>query len=352
VPTSKRWKDATVVSARASVSTCVKALYEVESYRIETIEELTDPEIVEAYASILHARQEGNEHPSSYVSHILTVINGLAKHFVERPEAELKRLADIRATYAVRRRGIAPRNRKKLQNFTSERIQTLIDMPDTLVRDINREVNRRRAVHREAQGVLPRPEAVYDTRLIQEVMIVLALRIMLARAPRRKNLNGIRLDWIRWRDDLATIEIPAHLVKKRKEEDGPLPIPLDSAASLLLKGYRDKLRSKILHPDDLENPYLFPSPPQAGPKRIGALYDAIPDRVIARIHDVVGVRIHHHLSRHLIGWIWLRENPDKLPSVQKLLGHKNIQTTIDYYAEIDESLALEQWQEFLNARKT
>lgn len=204
VPTSKRWKAATVVSARASVSTCVKALYEVESYRIETIEELTDPEIVEAYASILHARQEGKEHPSSYVTHILTVINGLARHFVERPQAELERIADIRATYAVGRRGIAPRNRKKLQNFTSERIQTLIDMPDTLVRDINREVNRRRAVHREAHGVLPRPEAVYDTRLIREVMIVLALRIMLARAPRRKNLNGIRLDWIRWRDDLGS----------------------------------------------------------------------------------------------------------------------------------------------------
>lgn len=352
MPTSNRWKDPSIKSARASVSTCVKALYESEGYKIETIEELTDPEIVEAYAAILNARQKGKKHTSSYLSGILTITIGLAKHFLRRPQVDIDEIARIRATYALSRRGIAPRNKEKLQNFTPARIQALIDMPDIIVSNVNREVSRRRASYRASQGTLPRPEDVYDTSLIREVMIALALHIMLARAPRRKNLSGIRLDWIRWRDELATIEIPANVVKKRKEEDGPLAIPLDAVASRLLKGYRDKLRLRVLHPEDPENPYLFPSLPHAGRLRIGAFYDGLPDRLVARIHDIVGVRIHPHLSRHLIGWIWLREDPDKLTSVQKLLGHKNIQTTIDFYADIDESVALGKWQEFLNDRKT
>ena len=352
VPSSNRWNDATVKSARASISTCVKALYEAEGYRIETIEELTDPEIVEAYAAILHTRQKGKKHPSSYVKHILTVINGLAKRFVGRSQDDIESIAEIRATYTISRRGIAPRNREKLQNFTPARIQTLIDMPDLLLRQINREVKHRREAHRTSHGVLPRPEEVYGIRLIREVMIILAHHIMLARAPRRANLSGIKLDWLRWRDGLVTIEIPWHVVKKRKEVDGPLPIPLSADTSCLLKSYQEKLRPKILHPDDPENPYLFPSPPHAGEHRIGECYLGLPDRLVDRIHDVVGVQIHPHLSRHLLGWIWLRENPEKLPSVQKLLGHKHMQTTIDYYAEIDESVALNQWQEFLNAKKT
>lgn len=74
--------------------------------------------------------------------------------------------------------------------------------------------------------------------------------------------------------------------------------------------------------------------------------------MVRLVHRHVGVQINPHLYRHLIGWIWLRESLDNLPKVQKLLGHKSIKTTITYYAEIDETLALQDWQDHLEGRRT
>jgi integrase len=65
----------------------------------------------------------------------------------------------------------------------------------------------------------------------------------------------------------------------------------------------------------------------------------------------VEVSIHPHLYRHLIGWIWLKQSIDNLPKVQKLLGHKSIQTTLDYYAELDEELVFDDWQKYINDLK-
>jgi integrase len=43
---------------------------------------------------------------------------------------------------------------------------------------------------------------------------------------------------------------------------------------------------------------------------------------------------------------------DNLPRVQRLLGHKSLQTTVDYYAELDENLVLDGWQALLEDKTT
>lgn len=275
----------------------------------------------------------------------------MAKDFLQRPTDDLEKIYKIKEQYGGSRTGITPKNKKILRQFTDDRIQSLIDMPDTMLREVNREVELRRKTSKKNNSVLPALVDVFNVSMVKKVMLVIAAHIMLARAPRRANLSGMRLDWIRWHEGLATIEIPALLVKSRQDEDGPLIIPLDAKASKLLDQYLKVLRPKVLHPDDKQNPFLFPSPPHAGRQRLGNCYETLPDRLVDQVHDRVGVRINPHLWRHLLGWIWLREDPDKLPAVQKLLGHRNIQTTIIYYADIDESLVLTKWQEFLDGKK-
>ena len=41
---------------------------------------------------------------------------------------------------------------------------------------------------------------------------------------------------------------------------------------------------------------------------------------------------------------------DHLPKVQRLLGHKRLQTTIDHYAELDETLISNEWLAHLDSR--
>jgi integrase len=352
MPESRRWKPATVRSRRDLCATCAKVMFEVGQFHIETIEELTDPEIVEAIAKRLDARRSEDNPQSSYTSGILTMIATLAKDFVEHSPDDLEKIKKVKAKYGKKHEGIATKNKETLRKFTDDRIQKLIDMPDRITAEVNREVVRRREAYRQEHGALPSPIEVFDQSLIKQVMLALAAHLMLTRAPRRSNLAGLRLEWIRWRDGCATVEIPAPFVKSRKVQDPPLIIPLDEKASKLLGQYLKSLRGKMLHPDDAQNPYVFPSPPHAGKQRVGGFYDGLPDRLVDQVHERVGVRINPHLWRHLLGWIWLKEDPDKLPAVQKLLGHKSIETTIKYYADIDESVVLKKWLEYLDGKKT
>ncbi|MEM5545033.1 site-specific integrase [Sulfitobacter sp. AS92] len=352
LPESRRWKLATVKSRRDLSATCAKVMYEAGKFHIETIEELTDPEIVEAIAKGLHARRPKKNPESSYTSGILTFVTTMAKDFVQCPPDDLEKIKKIKEKYGKKHEGIAPKNKETLRKFTDARIQALIDMPDRVTADVNKEVVRRREAYRQEHGVLPLPVDVFNQSLIKQVMLALSAHIMLSRAPRRSDLAGLRLEWIRWREGHATVEIPPTFVKSRKKQDPPLIIPLDPRASKLLDQYLKSLRAKMLHADDARNPFLFPSPPHTGKQRIGGFYVGLPDRLVDEVHERVGVRINPHLWRHLIGWIWLKEDPDKLPAVQKLLGHKSIETTIKYYADIDESVVLTKWLEFLDGKKT
>jgi integrase len=76
------------------------------------------------------------------------------------------------------------------------------------------------------------------------------------------------------------------------------------------------------------------------------------DRLMRHTMRIAGVRMNPHLYRHFVGWLWLKEDPNRLPDVQRLLGHKSLETTLRYYAEIDENLALDRWQQFLADRKS
>jgi len=41
---------------------------------------------------------------------------------------------------------------------------------------------------------------------------------------------------------------------------------------------------------------------------------------------------------------------DNLPRVQRLLGHESLKTTVEYYAELDETLVMDGWQNYLETK--
>lgn len=128
--------------------------------------------------------------------------------------------------------------------------------------------------------------------------------------------------------------------------DADLVVQLGDGTSRLLQKYLDVVRPALLEPSAPQNPYLFPA---QGKARDG-YYSSLLKRVTRHLHRKVGVRINPHLYRHLIGWVWLRDSLDNLPKVQRLLGHKKLQTTIDHYAELDDSLVSAEWLETLDRR--
>ena len=58
------------------------------------------------------------------------------------------------------------------------------------------------------------------------------------------------------------------------------------------------------------------------------------------VYKELGLRVNPHLFRHLCAFLFLKAHPGHYESVRQLLGHKNIQTTTNFYAgfETDEAM--------------
>lgn len=57
--------------------------------------------------------------------------------------------------------------------------------------------------------------------------------------------------------------------------------------------------------------------------------------IVKTVLKYVGVRLTPHQFRHLAAKLRLDRDPSAFPLVQQLMGHKNLQTTINFYAGID-----------------
>ncbi|WP_306752389.1 site-specific integrase [Paracoccus actinidiae] len=344
------WSPRTVQTRRGYVISLAKAIGASADIVPESIAELTDPEFLEAGAETLVASNRG-EHPSDYVATILKSMHKIAAGYVAIPEKDLAEIADMIRHYSVGGRGIAPRNRAKLKQFKGDQIQATARLSDLIMTEINKSVDRRRRKHETVHGSLPRRIDMMDTEMIRDVMAALAHDIMLARAPRSANLLRARLDWVAWQGNEARIIVPAVEVKARQHGDADLTIPLSREVSTLLRTYLDKLRPRVLRPGGEGNPFIFPGQ-GCTDDGLHQPYKTLLQRTTRLLARHVGIKINPHLYRHLVGWIWLKDSPDHLPQVQRLLGHKSIQTTQDYYAEIDENLAIEAWQEHLSSKRS
>ena len=70
------------------------------------------------------------------------------------------------------------------------------------------------------------------------------------------------------------------------------------------------------------------------------------------IKSELGLTINPHLFRHLAGLIYLQAHPGQYEAVRQLLGHKNIQTTIDSYTGLEAEKATQLYAAILEEQST
>ncbi|SFK88742.1 Phage integrase family protein [Loktanella salsilacus] len=345
----EKWSARTLKNRRGYIASLAKATAATLDIVPESLEELLHPEFLEAAVDAIRDANIG-EFSSGYLGSVLKCALKIAKSFQCRSKKDLKRIRKLIKIHDRKRRGIAPRNKAKLREFDDQRIQRTIDLGDVIIADVNAEIDRRRVAHRKKHGVLLSRVDVINAELGRNIMAAIAHEILLRNAPRSDNLIKARLDWISWQGEVARIIVPAVHVKMRGPDDEDLTLFLNGRQSTLLRGYLDTVRAKCLVSGDERNPYLFPG--QVRKEKAGQPYKTILKRVTRIVNDRVGSKINPHLYRHLIGWIWLKQSIDNLPKVQRMLGHTSLQTTIDYYAELDTSLVFDSWNEHLNNKSS
>lgn len=339
------WSQETVANRRGILIAGAKALYAATGYLIESVEEYTDPPVVEGVLEAIQAGNSGSDFPSSYASTLGKAVKKLARDYVGRDLKEVQEIAATIKDYSAGGKGISRRNKDKLRQIIGEKQQRLLDLGEILIDEINAELDRKVRKKRGAQ----RLEQV-DAVLARDVMCVVASDILLARAPRKANVTRARLSWISWRGDRATITVPNVEVKMRTSDDPDLPIPLGENESRRLRMYLDKVRPKALRKDDKLNSFLFPA--QGSSVDLNEPYVGLMERLMRHTHRITGIRMNPHLYRHFLGWLWLKDDPDRLPDVQRLLGHISLETTLEFYAEIDETFAIDRWQTYLADKKS
>lgn len=236
-------------------------------------------------------------------------------HYLKGPVEQMAVLNQQFKSVKYTHEGMTPKNRARLAQFDHPAsITVLVNLPQKVVDDI------------EANGSLKVAAA-------RRMQLACAVAILLNIPLRVKNLASLDLD--------QHIQLPAagksgpwriSVIGSQVKNEVPIDALLDEPTSALLQLYCQKYRP-LLFAGKVSS-CLFLS--QTGTKKGEG---AVAHQISTFIKRESGLTVNAHLFRHIAGFFYLRANPGHYETVRRLLGHKNIATTITAYtgAETDHS---------------
>jgi integrase len=126
------------------------------------------------------------------------------------------------------------------------------------------------------------------------------------------------------------LTFPDHDVKNRVQ----LNYPLEEYLTELIDEYVHDFRPTLVRGSNED--WLFPGPRKGAKGKI-----SFSGQITDRINKATGLRMTVHQFRHAAGAIILKKRPGEYELVRQLLGHKNVQTTINAYIGLDSIQASE-----------
>lgn len=205
--------------------------------------------------------------------------------------------------------GLTEKNKAMLRQFNDERLLArLLTLPDKLWRHAASQLNTSRREFIELQDAL-------------------AIDILLVALLRMKNLAALRFDeQIQWPHGHGK---PAVILVGSEETKNNVPLEFEVPVELAdrLVDYRNRIAPAVTgkRPDAVFVSW------RGKPRTQAAIALSIEKTVL----KYVGVRMTPHQFRHLAAKIMLDHNPGAYELVRQLMGHKNMQTTTNFYAGID-----------------
>ena len=157
--------------------------------------------------------------------------------------------------------------------------------------------------------------------------IAIAIQILLVAPMRLANLAALHLDKnvvrVGGPEPAYHLVVPPEDVKNEEPLEYPLPRAVNEMLGIYLRVFRPRLSRA-------ENPWLFPGAFDSH-KTKGTLSGQIIDRITKEL----GIRLTPHQFRHLAAAFILEKDPANYEFVRRVLGHKNLQTTINFYVGLE-----------------
>jgi integrase len=285
---------------------------------IETLTSLAtllDPDVV---GPVLDAywKKNGKE-PKVYTIDLGWKLLSIAKQ-IGLDEVAIERLDDIRAALEEHRHGgLTGKNLQLIRQVLTEGIwREVVSLPNVLMRQA-----------RADQAHAPVKAAV-------TAQLAVAIAILSFAPVRLTNLVSIELDKNLIKpggpNSPFWLVFPHYDVKNRVN----LEFAFDEDLTGLIDEYIHDFRPTLLRGSNAA--WLFPG--VAGEPKTASMFST---QVTARIQKATGVRMTVHQFRHACAAIYLKHRPGEYEVVRRLLGHRNIQTTINFYCGLETTQANE-----------
>lgn len=253
------------------------------------------------------------------------LIRTIARNWVKKP-SYLSELDDLCRTSAVKSQGMTKRNRERLRQFDNPRkLDAFLNLPAKLMRIARqRDIGDQQAARNAMCAVMIEILTVAPMRIKNVVELRLGKTIIMPRDPKKGK---------------GYISVPAHEVKNDVDLEFALPKRTLALIQEYLKDFRPRL-------SETQSDFLFPN--ESGSKR----HPAAVSRLISdKLREHAGIEMNVHLFRHVAVKIMQAEYPEAYESWRRLLGHKNLDTTLRYYAEAKTEAAHLRYTDLIESRR-
>jgi integrase len=235
-------------------------------------------------------------------------------------QAALEHLDDMRvALEHHRREGLTPKNLKLIRQVLTEGVwNEVVSLPNVLMQQA-----------RLAKDHAPIKAAVSAQLAVAigiETFAPIRLRNLIRTELGKNLIKPAGLNTPFW------LVFPHYDVKNRVD----LNFKFDQALTDLIDEYVHEFRPALLRGSN--SSWLFSG--ENGEPKNGLLFSK---QITVRIQKAIGLRMTVHQFRHAAAAVYLKHHPGDYETVRRLLGHRDIQTTIKFYCGLETIAATEEF---------
>lgn len=271
--------------------------------------------------SMDHAREalrffldRSGDRPTSQIHGLAYTLKRLAEKWVKVTPEHVAQLKELCRRLKRRNRGLTDKNKIRLRQFDDpDNKALLLDFP------------RRQLEEAQRSNKKPRHRSL-------KVQTALAVELLLMTPIRIGNLASLDIErhfhWGRAGQNRGVhLVIPAREVKNQQDIEFELP----EETVRLLRTYIEDYRPILV---DEPNPFLFPG--RGGRHKIGTVLST---QIKEHVRDATGLVVNAHLFRHIAAKLYLDANPGGYEVVRRVLGHRSMDTTINFYTGLETAAA-------------
>ncbi len=235
-------------------------------------------------------------------------------------QAALERLDDMRAALEHHRReGLTPKNLNLIRQVLTEGVwNEVVSLPNVLMQ----------------QARLAKDHAPIKAAVSAQLAVAIGIETF---APVRLR-NLIRTELGKNLIKPAGLNTPFWLVFPHYDVKNhvDLNFKFDQALTDLIDEYVHEFRPSLLRGSN--SSWLFSG--ENGEPKNGLLFSK---QITVRIQKAIGLRMTVHQFRHAAAAVYLKHHPGDYETVRRLLGHRDIQTTIKFYCGLETIAATEEF---------